>query len=218
MKKHLFLLFGMLFLAQITVIAGNAPFPLTKGNFWIYEGIVKYQTGGPQKATTQKVSLKMEVTEVYQRAQVTIAVVKGFPTDLINYEDSIKRNNYLIVSVNNRRYYLIRPERCDSVLAKVKNQKAELIDIVKEDELFLDFPLHKGEVFGETAMLTREDGYYSWKVSESSKKDTFHISYKSSPASISFDFVPGKGITRYNYIHHGTISECNIKLIRFFHQ
>lgn len=213
MKKYLFLLLSMLFLTQITATAENTPFPLAKGNFWIYEGIVKYQHGGPQKAKMQKISLKMEVTEVYHRAQVTIAVIKGFPTDGIIFEDSVKRNNYLIVSINNRRYYLVNPERYDSILDKVKNQKAELIDIVKENELFLNFPLQKGDVFGETAMLTRDDGYYSWKVSEISKKNIFCVSYKSSPAFMSFNFIPGKGITSYNYIHHGTISECHLKLI-----
>lgn len=192
----------------------NTYFPLTIGNYWFYEGIVKYTLPNSNIVKKKKIKWKMEVTDVIKRQPLTAVVIKGFPVDLAWYEDTTKRGNYLIL-INSGKYYLNDNSQFEIAINRLKNKKDDLQNIVSDDDLFLDFPLYKGKRYGGTMPL-RNDGWYSWQVEkDSSAANTFEISYMSSPDFTSYNFTIGKGITGYKYIHHGTIAECDIKLVSF---
>lgn len=70
---------------------------------------------------------------------------------------------------------------------------------------------------------------YCWVVSEvrqekllgvkgvdASKAMTIsQTAYRTNPSHQFVDYAPGIGIVRYQYVHHGTVSECDMKLIEF---
>jgi hypothetical protein len=43
----------------------------------------------------------------------------------------------------------------------------------------------------------------------------FTIMQYTGPDHSIFSFVPGVGITRYQYVHHGTVSEVDVQLVEF---
>ena len=84
-----------------------------------------------------------------------------------------------------------------------------------------------GQIFGETDQLTRDDGNYIWKVTgkrafePTSIKglkilgpfDCYTLIYKTVADETIMDLVPGIGIVRYRYSHHGTPAELDMKLV-----
>lgn len=47
------------------------------------------------------------------------------------------------------------------------------------------------------------------------KRTAYEIEYMTNPDDVEFDFVPGVGITSYEYHHHGTIAETELHLVEF---
>jgi len=45
--------------------------------------------------------------------------------------------------------------------------------------------------------------------------DTYILAYKTLPEGIEYDFVPGLGISRFQFAHGGTVSESNVRLIEY---
>jgi hypothetical protein len=43
----------------------------------------------------------------------------------------------------------------------------------------------------------------------------FKLSYRTNPEHEIVHFVPTIGITKFTYVHHGTVSEADVRLIEF---
>ena len=99
----------------------------------------------------------------------------------------------------------------------------------REAQLFLDLPLTGEKVFGETDQITRTDRSYCWFVDgeENSALDgvsgisptdrfrQYRLVYQTRPDHVIMHFVPGIGITHFEYVHHGTVSECDVRLVEY---
>ena len=91
----------------------------------------------------------------------------------------------------------------------------------------LDFPLLPGKRFGEVTQIAREDSGYQWRVlvpspttgSSTGKElepiESVELFNDTLPGHIRLRFGKGKGITSYEYIHHGTVSESRLTLVGF---
>jgi hypothetical protein len=204
-------------------------FPLSKGTTWVYKGTRKWTQSGSGEVAEKPVTWKMQVLETLTRGQVTAALVKGYPADLAHFEEGKAPGDYLIVRVRPGKYYLVRQLRTEETLRRLRDQNDLLAGLVREDEIILDAPLAPGKIYGEADLITRQDKMYSWIVEEArpaelrgikgiapaGRKMEYEITHRTLPGHRIVDFVPGIGITRYVYGHHGTVSETDVKLVEF---
>ncbi len=99
---------------------------------------------------------------------------------------------------------------------------------MKPDNIILSFPLEEGKIWGSDDSFPRDDSMYCWVLEEVGNKKlkikglkskklvkVFLISYGTLPDHIFIEYAEGIGIIRYEYGHHGTVSECNMKLAEF---
>jgi hypothetical protein len=191
--------------------------PLTKGSYWIYNGTVKYQI--EEKVYEKKLTWKMEVTDVIKNGNIIVAILKGHPADLQFFEEGRERGDYLIVKSGDKKYYLLY-EIDKDLIEKVKKGE-DISSLLNEQDLILDLPMFCGETFPKTE---RDDTWYAWYVqstdyiqiknfNESAKRYT--LIYRTSPDIRIIDYVRGLGILNYQYIHHGSVSECNLTLTEY---
>ena len=203
--------------------------PLSTGTTWVYKGTSKWTRPGSGEVVEKPVTWQMQVLEALTRGQVTAAVVKGFPLDLAHFEEGKAPGDYLIVRVGPGKYFLVRQLRAEETLRRMRDENDPLGGLVREDELILDAPLVPGKFYGEADQITRQDQSYSWiaedarpaelrgikGIAPQGRKMEFEISLRTRPDHQIVTFVPGIGITRYVYGHHGTVSEVDVKLVEF---
>jgi hypothetical protein len=197
--------------------------PLAQGAYWIYEGIVKWTKG--TEVIEKNMTWKMEVVEVVEREHVIGYLLKGHPADLAWYEEGKEHGEHVIIKVGTGMYYKTNKE----VLKRIQEEDF-LFDLVHENQLFLAVPLIPGKFFGEAVQITRSDRSYCWVVDEeqyvtlqdiqgvslTEKMSQFSLSFRTRPDHTIIKFVPGIGITRYVYVHHGTVAEADVKLIEYY--
>jgi hypothetical protein len=85
------------------------------------------------------------------------------------------------------------------------------------------FPLHDGQRFAGDAGRGRTDGDYQWLVHRGGPEtiagrryaDVFVLRFLSLADDLTVHLVPGVGVTRRAYRHHGTITEWDLRLAEF---
>jgi hypothetical protein len=208
----------------------ESAFPLSKGNYWIYKGIVKW-TGVIDTLDTigeleDTLIWKMEVLDFVDRDHVKGYVVKGHPILLAWYSPNKERNVVYIIQVGAGKYYWGNEED----LNRLRDQEDNLGELVSAGNLFLDLPLELGKVFGETEQITRLDYSYSWHVVNAEEVklenvkgippldgiEQYTLLYQTLSERQAFQFVPYVGITKFGYVHWGTVAECDVELLEFF--
>jgi hypothetical protein len=204
-------------------------FPLSAGTTWVYKGTSKWTRSDSGEVVEKSVTWKMQVLETLTRRQVTAAVVNGYPQDLAHFEEGKTPGDYLIVRVGPAKYYLVRQLRTEEALRRLRDENDLLGGLVGEDEIILDAPLVPGKIYGEADLITRQDRMYSWIVEDARPAELrgikgvapaggrteYEITYRTLPDHTIMNFVPGIGITRYVYGHHGTVSETDVQLVEF---
>ena len=208
--------------------------PLVKGSVWTYAGIVEWAELGAADVHTTPVTWNMEVVDVIETPGLTAATLKGHPKDLAWYKPGKDRGDYLLMRVGasgTERYYLLEgQQRVEQARAQLR--AGQRIGLVSEQELILDWPLIPGKTFGETEQLTRDDLWYVWVVEEERSLAPnerrfrgadqlptsllcYHLAFRTFPDHQFVDVVPGLGITRYVYGHHGTVSNVDVHLVAY---
>ncbi len=202
-------------------------FPLATGAYWVYEGTIKWTrpNSTANAIVEQTIQWKMEVVRKIEDNDIIGYEMKGAPWDLAWYEEGQVPSKYSIIKVGTNRFY----KADENAAIRLLNPDDVLIDLVRPTDLLLEIPLVTGERFCDDLSITRPDGMYCWKVGKITQPDLknvkgintsvpldeYPISQATGPDFSEFTFVPGVGITRYTYMHHGTVAECDIKLIEF---
>lgn len=196
-------------------IKSTQPFPLNKGNQWVYEANIKYHDKITDSLLETKIEWTMEVVDTLHHGPLFAAVIKGFPTDLVWFEGKAERGNLVLLQDSNKTY-LCTAESIDSLIARIRNPKDSLIDLQNSQEILFDLPLTKGKTWGaDPEMPQREDSMYAWVVKKAATDTSAgEIQYMTNPDHSIFQFQPGVGITGYYFEHHGTVMELKMKLIR----
>jgi hypothetical protein len=223
---------AQLCVAGLTARAGGTPaddFPLLKGTYWIYRGMVGYFDARSQKTVQMPVEWRTQVTATVRRGNLRATVVQGFPADLDWSDGSPERKDSLIVQEDEYKFYLVNFDDAQNAIKEVQDPGKSLGDIVTEDDLILELPLAKGKKFGcDAEAMQREDLEYCWMVDSTSQtslnevkgithegRTAYRIRYVTNPDDTSLDFVAGIGITAYHYHHHGTEADTELKLVEF---
>jgi len=199
---------------------GQSPFikeiiPVEEGNFWKYQGVYN---GKPA-------AIVMQVKEVYGSGSLSFAVMKGFPTDLMGEEEN-RSSLWGLLSTGNGHYFRVAADRIDSIKHCLADKESVHAGLVSDADLFLVALCGTGQVFGEAEQLTRSDSCYYWMVTEKMAYDPsairgmsilgpfdyYTLKYKTLADETSMDVVPGIGIVKYRYSHHGTPGDIELKL------
>jgi len=94
--------------------------------------------------------------------------------------------------------------------------------LLKEEGLRYGFPLKVGLKWDEASDFKRDDNMYCWYVEKiedvtvqaGTFKDCFKIVYDTCPDTTTEWYCPGVGIVKYEYRHHGTITNITTELIK----
>ena len=116
-------------------------FPLEKGTYWVYGGNVAWTAPKSTIVQRQSVKWRMEVADVISRDMLVMAVLKGYPRDLLGFDPKKEPGVYVIIQVSGRKHYLLAGERAKAALKRIKDPSDLLVDLVQEDEVFLETPI-----------------------------------------------------------------------------
>lgn len=147
--------------AKQTVKAG---FPLSKGSYWVYRGIIKgretQENCGSTKPVKQALTWKMEVVETIDRGQIVAAVIEGYLDDLMDArgvkggEIEMARTDYLLIRVGEEKYYSVDRDEMAAALKRLRDRTDSLDGLIDEHYLEFDFPLSRGKVFGDPESMS----------------------------------------------------------------
>jgi hypothetical protein len=205
-----------------------ASFPLTKGTYWIYQGPTKWSVVNSEKIEERMLTWKMEVVDTLQQGQNFIAVLKGHPSDLAWYEEGKERGDYLLIQKGLNQYYFAFDKLMLAILDRAKSNKS-IEDLLDEDRLYIDLPLRPGKKWGDPDQVNRTDNAYCWYVQSEKRVNLnsikglfshpsgtqYEMRYYTNPDHEILKFVEGVGITGFQYVHHGTVSETDLLLVEF---
>jgi hypothetical protein len=197
-------------------------FPLSVGTYWVYRATL--DTEAANGILKKTITWKMEVLERVEHPLVTGYRLRGHPSDLAFYEEGKQPGEYAILQVGPNRFYKVDVQR----LLRLKDKDDFLGGLVKEEELVFDFPLMDHKKFCRSDSITRRDYQYCWFVDDeqpfrrsipgvpqSSSMSEVSLRFVTNPDEVHILFVPGLGITRYEYQHHGSPSAVEAELIEY---
>ncbi|HSI86607.1 MAG: hypothetical protein ACAI35_15335 [Candidatus Methylacidiphilales bacterium] len=218
---------------------GAATWPLARGNYWIYEGDIKWveENGSTHKneVRSKKMTWRSEVVDVFETREGTLWLLRGFPTDLAWYTSGDKPQDRLLLR-SGTDYYQIAGEKAAELFQKIRS-KPEVLRQAGDDApgqveaaLLLPMPLAEGKRFGAGTTLgelfSSRYCYVVESVTPFAEKSVrncprlvdpkcYSITSSTNPDHSVLSFVPGLGITHYAYSHHGTTMEVDVVLVEF---
>lgn len=167
----------------------RASFPLEPGLTWTYRGYVRW-AGSDQRVHGDSITWTTKIVVVRTGPAARAALVRGWVQDLAWHEPS-KQPAYGVLILRGGQLYHIAAD--DSVGATVLVESSVRAGAPA--------PERSGLVFDSTVAIGRVAG-----------RDTVTVEYRSLPDYQAIDLVPGVGITRFVYVHHGTVAETDVRL------
>ena len=203
----------------------EANLPATVGDAWTYEGQVLTAGPTPDETVAATVRLTMTVTKVERfGGGLTLISLKGHPSHALGWDGDgpgpgdvvdLEAEPFGYLCVVNK-VFLLDGARLEAARLTLKAGEPLKPEDLSYDDLAFEFPLTVGLRFGDAAAMTRADGFYCWVVVDA--KDygdgrlVYHLLYNTNPDATDVWFVPGLGITRLKYSHHGTRHDVDLTL------
>jgi hypothetical protein len=200
-------------------------FPGNVGSYWVYEGSVRYQGVGTNEAPRRKVRWQMRVDRVYHRADATAIVLSGFPDDVAWPTDNSVSQPSMFIQTSDGRVYRIESQQKETE-QKVFDPQVCLQDFLKSEDLWFTLPFKEGNRFCDRDNADRTDGMYCWVVEHPQQLPlprvkgitrqpitAYPLRFLTNPDDTQITLVPGLGVVRYAYHHHGTIGDTELELV-----
>ena len=217
-------------------------FPLKKGNYWIYNGEVKWTKDNSSEVIEKEINWKIDVIDEKEIASppkrlrdndliknpIKAFLVNGYFSDLLEYNPNLKKSYKTIIIDDYSKYYLINGrEFFDQI-----NQKGnEVFSEISESELILDLPLNDNKKFNcqESSFdSSKESNKYCYYVASKRGADLmiykerlvkypmeYEIIYETLPDREKINYISGVGISKYVYYHKGTVLEIDLNLVDY---
>ena len=177
-------------MTQQEMIAAD-PLPLTKGATWTYNVTVKRFDADADKETTKTISWVTEVVDAKVGDGVTAYRVKGWPTDLADFDQApVATEKTILRSGNNFLFGASAEPTLDGA------------------EGWFEWPVLDGQ-----KICPKADMVYCWQVT--AIETGYALSFYTGPDEQTFELEPGTGVSRFHYAHHGTTNEVDAKLTAF---
>ena len=192
-------------------------FPLDEGATWTYAGHAKWTVTNSNNQGEGDFRWKAEVVKTFSSPGIKVGIVKGFPFDLAWY-DPEKKPAYAAVIEDSKGLFEADVEtQADAEALAAKALRGQVVG----DQL-LRFPIKVGDCLGDGSAAPEliADKMYCWFVRkrvEGRNGKGWEIIQETAPDDLSFYLVPGVGITRLVYNHHGTVAKTDARLIEFHH-
>jgi hypothetical protein len=209
---------------------GRPMLPLVPGMSWVYRGAIESTVlkRGAAHLIRRTITRTMEVRAVKRSGRTTMALVKGYPRELAWYQPGRPRGSYLVIQRQGGAIYLVADDDGSALQRWPETCRGPSID--DPAHMMLDRFLRVGRTFGgDEFVRKRPDKWYQWHVEgvrcvqipgvpgvdAKRRRREYRIGFRTCPEHELVYFVPGLGITRYVYSHHGTVAETDVRLIGF---
>jgi hypothetical protein len=232
------LIIGMILLGFVSFAKSDLPaqnpeapqvFPLAEGTSWVYRGTVRWFDFNSAKAAKTRVTWTTQVKRVTRHPHLTAAVINGFPWDLDWSDGELQPSDALLLASDDGGYYVTQFDDVKDGVKRLADLSDSLQDLINPDDVFLQLPLAKGKKFcSDPEQMTREDDEYCWVVSsvdrisllkvkglEPKQYQVYEVSFRTNPDDTELQFLPGVGLVSYQYHHHGSIADTDVKLVAF---
>lgn len=167
------------------------PLPLEKGAKWTYNVTVKKFDADADKETTKTLSWTTEVIDAKDANGVTAYRVKGWPTDLADFDQQpVPTEKTILRNGNNFLFGASAEPTLDGA------------------EGWFTWPVIDGQKICPSAATV-----YCWQVA--AVETGYTLSYYTGPDEQTFELEPGTGVSRFHYAHHGTTNEVEAKLVSY---
>jgi hypothetical protein len=235
MTHKTFFPLSLLLSASCLAWAADAPktvppssfFPLAKGTTWAFRGPVEWQVGTEVK--NRVVFWMMEVTATVEADGVLAACLKGHPDDMVWYMEGKEPSARVLLWNGGGYYNAASSVGCGDILKASGGDAKRLSSLISVDHPDLPIPLSEGTHWGDDEEYPRDDSMYRWNVEEIAEKKltgikgvdpekpykTVLVTYRCLGSHEFVEYAEGIGIIRYQFGHHGTVSECDMKLVEF---
>ncbi len=198
-------------------------FPMEKGTRWTYSGKVEWTYEGNKIGSGNK-TITAVVEDSFEKNGVKVALIRGGPWDLVWWEPNRKPESHLVVQ-KGKTYYMF-PENPE-ILKELRAGEWPKDQI--EEDIWFELPLRQGREFcdpDDQWRIKSHDTSYCWYVIEEGKSRLpalgmtkplpwFDLRYQTNPDHEIDTVVPGIGITHFIYVHHGTVSSVDVKLVSY---
>ena len=167
------------------------PLPLARGSKWTYNVTVKRFDVDADKVTTKTLAWTTEVTDVRDGNGVTAYRIKGWLTDLADFDQTpVATEKTLLRSGNNFLWGTSDSTDLDGA------------------EGWFTWPVMDGQKICPSAATV-----YCWQVK--SVPTGYALSFFTGPDEQTFELEPGTGVAKFHYAHHGTTNQVDATLVSF---
>jgi hypothetical protein len=170
---------------------GADPLPLARGAKWTYNVTVKRFDVDTEKETTRKLTWTTEVLDAREQQGVTAFRIKGWPTDLADFDQQPVATEITVLRSGNRFLFGKTPE-----------------PVIDGAIGWFSWPMMDGQKFCPKAEMV-----YCWQVA--AVDNGYTLSFFTGPDEQTFELEPNTGISRFHYAHHGTTNEVDATLVSF---
>jgi hypothetical protein len=186
--------------------------PLDEGTEWIYSARVRWTVINSNHERGAAIQWRTRVVKSFKTDTAMAAVISGFPTDLAWYEPGEEPGYSVIIETESGLFET----------SAGREQEAE--DLAKKaaggaqvGEQLLRLPVRAGDCL-DRDNSGRTDNRYCWFVEgrvKSARGYAWELTYQTNPDTTTFHIVPGVGVTRFSYDHHGIVASADVQLTGF---
>ncbi len=167
------------------------PLPLAKGATWTYSVTVKRFDVDADKEITRTLEWVTEVVDAKKAGGVTAYRIKGWPTDLAEFDQApVATEKTILRSGNNFLFGATAEPTLDGA------------------EGWFSWPMIDGQ-----KICPSKEMVYCWQVT--AVETGYELSFYTGPDEQTFELEPGTGIARFHYAHHGTTNEVEARLVSY---
>lgn len=167
------------------------PLPLAKGAKWTYNVTVKRFDVDADKEITKTMEWVTEVIDAKDGNGITAFRIKGWPTDLADFDQAPVATEKTILRHGNTFLFGATAE-----------------PTLDGAEGWFSWPVIDGQKICPSAEIV-----YCWEVA--AIETGYALSFRTGPDEQTFELEPGTGIARFHYAHHGTTNEVEAKLVSY---
>ncbi|MEZ4362025.1 MAG: hypothetical protein R3B48_17695 [Kofleriaceae bacterium] len=167
------------------------PLPLAKGARWTYQVSVRKYDPALDEDVTSELTWTTEVLDASEQNGVTSYRVKGWPSDLADFESAPVATERTLLRAGNTFLWAAAGEAG-----------------LDGAEGWFAWPLLDGQQICPSKELV-----YCWQVAG---VDTgYELTYSTGPDEQTYQLQPGTGVARYAYLQHGTRNLVEAKLVEY---
>ncbi len=177
--------------------------PFKKGTQWQYA--VQSEESLPASHPTSNQPWTTSIAESYTSGELSVAVILGFPSDLV-WAEPDQENKFSLITLREDGLWLNKHTNSENPIT--------LIESVLAGQQLGEHILHPNPQIGDH--IPEEGGSrYGWSVES---EITFNglpgwrVMFRTNPDHQILDFVPTIGFSRYEYAHHGTVQNITAEL------